>query len=382
MQTTIHREAASWAAAAATGGLTETERNAWNDHVATCPACEKLYEEELTMKKLIQEALHPECPDAGFERRMISKFRQAHAAKATKWRELFQPIPVLVGVAACLALMAFVGLGLLIKADRPVVATSGIPAVDFAALPPAVQQTITSNSMGRSVSNVQRTIDNGEVSYDVATTSKDGEEWDLSVAEDGSLLSMDVPPAELPSAVQTALNAQVGKGTLEGVQKLIDDGETTYLAGITSPDDTEHDFTYAEDGTLLSEEVNLNEIPSTLQTAINAQVGQGKLEGIDKTYHDGQITYEATIIVPTGQERNFSISADGELLSREVSLNELPAPVKQTISQTLGQGKVVEIDQSFVAENNVTPYEVEAQKDGKPFDFMIGPTGHFLGTEE
>ncbi len=69
-------------------------------------------------------------------------------------------------------------------------------------------------------------------------------------------------------------------------------------------------------------------------------------------------------------------------MSREVSLAEVPASVKQAISQNDGQGKVVEIDQSFVAENQDRPYEIESQKDGKAFDFTVSPTGRFLGVEE
>ncbi len=94
---------------------------------------------------------------------------------------------------------------------------------------------------------------------------------------------------------------------MEGVEKLVDEGETTYRAGITTPGDVERDFTYAEDGTLLSEEVNLNELSRGIQAAITTEVGRGRLEGIDKTYDDGDITYEATVITPQGDERNFSI---------------------------------------------------------------------------
>jgi hypothetical protein len=35
-----------------------------------------------------------------------------------------------------------------------------------------------------------------------------------------------------------------------------------------------------------------------------------------------------------------------------------------------------------MAENQTTHYEIEGEKNGKPFDFMISPTGRFLGTEE
>lgn len=386
MQTTIHHEAELYAAAAAAGGLSETELNAWNDHVATCPACKELYQEELIMSKLIKETLYSESPDPGFERRLISKFREVHAEKGGRPVELFRFIPFLAGGLACLALVVFFRTGSESRSENPVLAAAPASVVttgiDLKTLPTAVQQTIESKSAGRTVSQIERTGDNDEVSYVVETLAPDGGEWDLTVAEDGTLLSIDTALSELPAAVQTAINNQVGKGSLEGVEMLFDDGEMSYRAGITAPNDYQRDFTYAEDGTLINEEVSLGDLPAAVQTAIKTQVGQGKLEGIDKTFADGDITYDATMTTADGRERDFSLSKEGELLSREVSLKEVPAAVQQVISQTLGTGKVVAIDQSFAEDDQAISYEIEGQKNGKAFDFITSATGHFLGMEE
>ena len=290
--------------------------------------------------------------------------------------------PFLIGGFACLALVALFGIGSQPPREKPILTGPVTTGIDLKTLPAAVQQTIQAKSEGRTVSHIERLADNGDVSYAVETVAGDGVEWDLTVAEDGTLLSLDTPLTELPPAVQTAINAQVGKGSLEGVEKLFDDGETTYRAGITAPNDYQRDYTFAEDGTLLNEEVSLGELPSAVQTAINTQVGQGKLEGIDRTFGDGDITYDATMTTPDGRERDFSVSKEGNLLSREVSLEEVPAAVQQAISQTLGTGKVVEIDQSFVDDNQAVSYEIEGLKNGKAFDFITSATGHFLGMEE
>jgi hypothetical protein len=383
MQTTPHNEAELWAAAAVTGGLTATELKAWHDHLVACPDCKELYNEELSLYKLMKITLQSECPDAGFERRIISKFRQTYPAPTGRPREFLRFFPVLVGAAACVALVAMAGIEWSGQNHR--LAASGSansPVAELRALPPAVVQTIGANSHGRTVSNVQRADDNGEVSYDIETTSGDGEQWGMTVAEDGTLQSIDLAPAEIPSGVQAVINVQVGRGTLEGVAKQFDDGETTYLAGIASPDGNERDFTFAHDGTLLSEEMDLDELPPGVRTAVNAEVGQGKLEGIDKNFDDGQITYEATMTTSAGQERDFSISGQGVLLSREVLPNEVPVAVQKAISQTLGQGKIVEIDRSFVTENQAAPYEVDGERDGRAIDFMLSPAGRFLGQQE
>jgi len=309
-------------------------------------------------------------------------------------------------------------------------------------VPPEVQKTIKAHSNGRTIGNIERTTDDGEVSYDVETTSKDGSEWDLTVAENGTLLSIDKALAELPAAIQTAINRQVGKGTLVGVAKQFDDGKMTYLAGIAFPDNTERDFTFAEDGTLASQEVNLRELPPAVQTAITTQVGKGKLEGIDKAFDDGTITYEATMTNPAGQDRAFTVAEDGTMVSQEVSLTELPPAVQgavtaelgknklegidktfdngattyevtktnpagqdrdftiseqgslvtrevsladtppavqNTITQTISDGKVLRIDRTFDTKRKL--FEIEGQKDGKDFDFTVGPKGKFLGMD-
>jgi hypothetical protein len=85
-------------------------------------------------------------------------------------------------------------------------------ALGLADLPAAVQKTILANSAERTVSDVQRTRKKGEVAYEIKTTAKDGTEWDLTVAESGTLLEMDLPLGGVPAAVQAAINAQIGQG--------------------------------------------------------------------------------------------------------------------------------------------------------------------------
>ena len=311
-------------------------------------------------------------------------------------------------------------------------------------LPDAAQKTITANVGDNAISDIEHSADNGG-SYNVKSASKSGVEKDLSVAQDGTLLSVDVTLDALPDPVQAAIKTQVGTGHLEGVEKLFDAGETNYRAGITAPGDTERDYTYAGDGSLMEEEVNLAELPDAVQTAINTQVGTGTLEGIDKSIEDGETTYEATAISDAGQERNFTIgedgkvldqevglsdlpdavqatinahlgqdqlatidvstddgdtsydvttsagekncftvSQDGTLLSQQTSLEVLPAPVQATINQNIGDGTISRIDRAYVYGNGkrFMHYEIEGRKDGKAFNFLVGPKAKFLGMDD
>ncbi len=209
--------------------------------------------------------------------------------------------------------------------------------------PAAVQKTIHSNSNGRAINKVERSVEDGEVTYEVETTSSDGAEWDLTVAKDGTLLSIDTAFGQLPMAVQTAINTKKGIGQVEGVAKQFDDGEISYLAGITTRSGEVRDFTFGEDGTLLSEEVGLNDIASIdVQTAIKTQVGQDKLSSIDRNFDDGQTSYDVTVTNGAGQERSFTVSDSGTLMSKEVKLSELSAEVQATINTQVGKGKLQE----------------------------------------
>jgi len=202
----------------------------------------------------------------------------------------------------------------------------------------------------------------------------------MTVAANGMLLSIEIAPGEVPPAVQTAITTQMGQGRLEGLAKEFDDGETTYKAGITVPSGDVRDFTFAQDGTLLSEEVSLSELPLPVQTTITTQVGQGKLEGIDKTYDGDKTSYEATATNPAGQERNFTVADDGTLESEEVSLTDLPPAVQAAINKQAGKNKLTGIDETF--DDAVTSYEATmATSTGRMIDFTISDQGDLVSRE-
>jgi hypothetical protein len=68
--------------------------------------------------------------------------------------------------------------------------------------------------------------------------------------------------------------------------------------------------------------------------------------------------------------------------SRRVFFSEIPIPARKTIKQNVGDGKIVRLDQPIEHKNGGNPIEVEARKDGKTFNFRVGPKGRLLGAEE
>jgi uncharacterized membrane protein YkoI len=448
MNPSIHQEADLWATAAATGGLTDAESATWSDHIAACPACRKLNDEEVALCALIETRLAAEAPDAGFERRIIDVVEVARSRERYSWHgfSLFQP--ALLAAAASIALIAVVGIVWVNHVRQPTPASVAAAAPTQPALgevPAPVRTAIQSQANGATVTGIEKDTDDGEVSYTIDTKGADGSQSTFAIASDGALISKgeslsslpppvrsaiaaqadqgtidaveedfdDAQPAyvatitspqgrdhdftfstdgtlldietnldELPSPLQAAIKAQAGTGSIDDIDKSFDDGETSYVATIATPDGKERDYTFNPDGSLSSIEVTLPELPPSLQTAIKAQVGNDTLQSIDKTFDDGEITYDAAVTTPDGRERDFSLSDQGALVSREVAIADAPAAVQRTITQTLGTGKVIEIDQAFDIPSNGVPYEIEGSKNGKPFYFLVSPTGSFLGMED
>ncbi len=253
-------------------------------------------------------------------------------------------------------------------------------AVPFSTLPQAVQRTIQKQVGNAVPAEAERVEEDGDVTFDVEITVG-GRERDITVAEDGSLLSIEVSFAETPVAVQKAVRAQVGTGALVSVDKIFDGSDTSYDVVMTTKDGQERAFTVEENGTVSSLEVGLAETTPAVQKAITAQVGTGKLATITRIF-DEATSYDVDMTAADGKEREFSVVNDGKLLSIRVTLGELNAAVQKTIREQIGSGKILRIDKSFQRRSKTLPYEVEGMKDGKRFNFSVGEAGKFLGLDE
>ena len=252
--------------------------------------------------------------------------------------------------------------------------------VPFSALPAVVQRTIQKQAANSAPGEITRVEEDGEITFETEI-SVGGRARDISVGEDGTLLSIEVTLAETPTAVQKAITAQVGAGKLVGVDKIFDDSEASYDVVMTTKDGQERAFSVEENGTVSSLEVALAETPAAVQKTITAQVGTGKLGTVTRIF-DESTTYDVEASTVDGKEREFSVGNDGKLLSVRVTLEETSPEVQKTIRGQIGTGKILRIDKSFERRSKTLPYEVEGLKNGKPFNFSVGAAGKFLGMDE
>jgi len=276
-----------------------------------------------------------------------------------------------LGHFALLSICCASALAVLADDDAQTVALSGTPA--------AVQKTVNAQVGDGKLGDIDKSVSDGETVYDVGLTAKDGQQRDFTVAEDGTLLSTEVTLAETPAAVQKTIQAQAEGWGLESIDKNLDDSDISYDIQVIK-DGREKTFTVDEDGTLLSMEIELAEAPAAVQETIQAQAGGGKVKSIDQMFDDDGITYDVEVAAKNGRDTSFTVAPDGRLLSEEVTLDSISPAARKIIKEKIGGGKILRIDKALVErQQGVLPYEVQGRKDGKPFDFSVGPRGRFLG---
>ncbi len=248
--------------------------------------------------------------------------------------------------------------------------------------PAVVQKTIHTEMGTGKLDSIEKVMDDDGTSFDITVILANGKDHDFTVAENGKLESVEISLAETPAAVQKAVKAKIGDGTVDNVEKNFDDDGISYQIGFTTKDGRESSFSLAASGTLESEEVALADTPAPVQATIKKEVGNGKVQDVDKIYDPDGVTYEVGI-TKAGRYHNFTVAADGHLDSREIPLADAPAAVQATIKAQIGDGKVLRIDRSFVGKDSgVFPFQVTGEKNGKPFDFSVGPGGKFLGLDD
>ncbi len=251
--------------------------------------------------------------------------------------------------------------------------------VPLSEVPAAAQKTITSRIGEGKLTGIAQTNEGGETNFDVRFAGKTGDEQGFSVADDGTLLSVEIALGATPTAVQQTIRAQASGWELEGIDKNVDDPDISYDVTVSKAS-RQKCFTVAADGELLSMGIELTEAPVAVQLAIKTQVADGSVNSIDENFDPDGNSFDVVTVTKAGGRQSFSIAPDGKMLSQEVTLQECAPRVRRTIQEKMGDGKVLRIDKSLSEKKDgVLPYEVQGRKDGRPFDFSVGPHGKFLG---
>jgi hypothetical protein len=267
------------------------------------------------------------------------------------------------------------------------IAASAAPAladetVTFSDTPAAVHKTIHDQVGDGKMGAITKRAEDNDTVYDVDLTAKDGFERDFTVAQDGTLLTIEVTLAEVPAEVRQTIKSELSGSGPDSIDKNLDDADISYDIEGPGNNEKEVDFTVDEDGTLSRRRVALTDTPDAVQKTIAAQLNGGSVETIDENLDDDGTNFDVTITTPGGSETSVNAATDGTMMSKEVPLDDVPARARATIQNRIGDGTILRVDKSFEKRNNVFPFEVEGRKDGKPFDFSVAPRGRFLGMDD
>ena len=251
--------------------------------------------------------------------------------------------------------------------------------VALSATPAAVQKTIQAHIGDGTMGEIDKSPSDEEIIYDVSLTAKDGSDRDFSVAQDGTLLNVEVSLAEIPADAQKTVRAELAGGTLESIDKNLADSEISYDVEGTNQDGIEKDFTVADDGAILSMELPLEKTPDAVQKTISSQLKGSTITDIEENFDEDGTNFDINVTALDGNATSFNVQAGGTLASVRVPLADVPPAARRTIKAHIGDGTVLRVDRSYVKEKGVNPFDIEGRKDGKPFDFSVGPRGRFLG---
>lgn len=269
---------------------------------------------------------------------------------------------------------------LLFSLAWPISAADAPKTLSIHQLPPAVQKTVQDELSDSKLVQIEKDDEDGEVTYTITRKVKDEDRY-FTVTADGTLAAVEVALNETPPAVQNTIKGQVRDGTLDSIEKTFEGNDINYEVDMTTKAGADRSFTVALDGKLAGVQVTLEEIPAPVRKTIEGHLGGGKLVDIFRLTEGNEISYDAEVD-HDGKLRDVIVSPAGKLESIQVFLSEIPPEAQKTVKEKIGNGKIIRIDQSFTPRQGVYPYEIEGRKDGKPFNFAVGPRGRFLGMDE
>jgi hypothetical protein len=124
------------------------------------------------------------------------------------------------------------------------------------------------------------------------------------------------------------------------------------------------------------------DLPPAVEKTV-AAVSQGAtIKGFSEEVENGQILYEAEMIV-NGHGIDVNIDSSGAVVEVEeqVEMDSLPAAVKEFLQAKAGKGKIIKVE-SITKHDKLVAYEAQVRKDGKKSEVQVGPDGKPLDHEE
>ncbi len=200
--------------------------------------------------------------------------------------------------------------------------------VPLAQVPPTAQRTIKATVSNGALRHIARATEEGVEVYEVEMVLR-GLTRHFSVGADGKLRRFEVFLAETPGPVQSIIRSELGKGKLGDIERTVEDGEVIFDVDIIR-NGKPRLLSVAASGQWHTLEVGLLETPQAVrrtirqqlgggklvQRTIQAQIRGGKLLHLTKTTDEDGIAYEVEA-ARDGKEFSFTVAADGRYLGAD-----------------------------------------------------------------
>ena len=124
------------------------------------------------------------------------------------------------------------------------------------------------------------------------------------------------------------------------------------------------------------------QLPAAVQRAIDRQAQGATIKGYSTEKENGKTYFEAEMMV-NGHSKDVLFDASGAVveIEEQVAIGSLAPAVIEGLQAKAGQGKIVQVE-SISKHGQVVAYEAKVHTAGKLSEVQVGPDGKLLDHEE
>jgi uncharacterized membrane protein YkoI len=128
--------------------------------------------------------------------------------------------------------------------------------------------------------------------------------------------------------------------------------------------------------------IKRSDLPAPVEKTVAAESSGATVKGFSQEKENGQIFYEAEMIV-NGHTKDVLIDATGTVVEVEeqVALDSLSVDVKAELLAKAGKGKISAVE-TIKKHGKLVAYEAKVNTNGKKSEVQVGPDGKPLDHEE
>jgi hypothetical protein len=128
--------------------------------------------------------------------------------------------------------------------------------------------------------------------------------------------------------------------------------------------------------------IQRSDLPPAVEKTVIEQSKGATIRGFSEEKENGQTFYETELMV-NGHSKDILVDGNGSVVEVEeqVSLESLPAPVRQGLQDKAGSGKLVKVEK-LTKKGKLVAYEAKVLTNRKESEAQVGPEGKPLDHEE